>query len=208
MDIWELSIALCVGIGLSAACGFRVFVPLLVMSIAAKADYIALGSGFDWIGSTPALIAFSVATALEIAAYYVPWVDNLLDSIATPAAFVAGTIITSGMVSGQMNPMFQWSLGIIAGGGAALTTQAVTVATRAASTLTTGGLGNPVVSTAEAGGALIIAILAVVIPLITVLLFIMACIWFARWWMRRRAVQKKQVTIAPLNGVPPSGVAS
>jgi len=82
-------LSLAIGIGLSAACGFRVFVPFLVMSIAAQAGYLQLANGWEWIGSTPAIIAFAVAAILEIVAYYVPWLDNLLDTVATPAAVVA-----------------------------------------------------------------------------------------------------------------------
>src|SRR5262245_27801838 len=121
--------SICLGIGLSAACGFRVFVPLLVMSIASLSGHLTLASGFDWIGTYPALITFSVATALEIAAYYVPWFDNLLDSIATPAAIIAGTLITAAMV-GHLSPLWKWTLAIIAGGGAAGLVQGTTVFAR------------------------------------------------------------------------------
>src|SRR5438477_8925513 len=107
----ETVLSICVGIGLSAACGFRVFVPLLVMSIASLSGHLTLAQGFEWIGTYPALIAFSVATCLEIAGYYIPWVDNLLDSIATPAAIVAGTIATAAMVT-DVSPLMKWSLAI------------------------------------------------------------------------------------------------
>src|SRR5258705_403728 len=145
----ETLFGVCMGIGLAAACGFRVFVPLLVMSIASLSGHLTLAPSFQWIGSYPALIAFSVATALEIAAYYVPWLDHLLDTIATPAAIVAGTVVTASMISG-MSPFLQWTLAAIAGGGAAGLVQGATVLTRAASTATTGGLGNPLVATEAA----------------------------------------------------------
>src|SRR5438067_10477668 len=103
------------GIGLSAACGFRVFVPLLVMSVAAISGHLTLAPGFQWIGSYPALNAFSVATGLEVAGYYIPWLDNFLDSISTPAAIIAGTIITASMVTG-LSPFLKWTLASIAGG--------------------------------------------------------------------------------------------
>ena len=113
----ELFLSLCVGIGLSAACGFRIFVPLLAMSIAANSGHLKLVPSFEWVGSDTALITFAVATVLEIAAYYIPWLDNLLDTIATPAAVVAGTIVTASMVGG-MSPFLKWTLAVIAGGGA------------------------------------------------------------------------------------------
>ena len=81
--------------GLSAACGFRVFVPLLVMSLFAKNGHLNLSPGFSWIGTYPALIAFGTATGVEIAAYLIPGLDHLLDIITTPAAVIAGTLVTA-----------------------------------------------------------------------------------------------------------------
>src|SRR5262249_48211351 len=151
----ETLMSVCVGIGLSAACGFRVFVPLLAMSVAAHSGHLSLGHGFEWIGSNPALIAFSVATVVEIDGYYILWVDTL----ASPAAVVAGTVVTASAVA-DMSPFLKWSLAVIAGGGVAGVVQSGTVLTRAASTVTTGGLGNPVVATLELFGAIITSFLA------------------------------------------------
>lgn len=163
----EIVLSILVGIGLSAACGFRVFVPLLVMSIASMSGHLTLSPGFEWIGSYPALLAFAVATVLEIAGYYIPWVDHLLDVIAGPIAVVAGIIVMASSVAG-VSPFFRWSLAILAGGGIAATFQALTGLARATSTATTGGLGNPVVSTIEAGGATTLSVLALTIPVIAV----------------------------------------
>jgi hypothetical protein len=156
------------GIGLAAACGFRVFVPLLVLSIAARAGEMHLGHGFDWIASYPALVAFSVATGLEIAGYYIPWVDHLLDAIATPTAIVAGILVTAASL-GHASPFLQWTLAVVAGGGTAAVFQGLTATARSISTLTTGGLGNPVVSTAEAGGSALLSVLAVTVPVLAAL---------------------------------------
>lgn len=153
------------GIGLAAACGFRVFVPLLVLSLGSRAGMIDVGSGFAWIGTYPALIGFGVATLLEIAGYYIPWVDNLLDAIATPTAIVAGVVVTAAAV-GDVSPFLKWTLAVIAGGGAAATFQSLTATARQVSTLTTGGLANPVVSTLEAGGSAVLSVLAVALPLL------------------------------------------
>lgn len=179
----ETTLSLCIGIGLSAACGFRVFVPFLVMSIASFSGQLTLASGFQWIGSYPALIAFSVATALEIAGYYVPWVDHFLDSIATPAAVVAGTIITASFVT-DVSPFLKWTLAVIAGGGAASLVQASTVLLRGASTVSTGGLANPVFATAELGGSLITSMLSLVAPVLTILL-ILAAVAVVTWKLLR-----------------------
>src|SRR5882762_3056282 len=146
----DTALSICVGIGLSAACGFRVFVPFLILSIASLSGHATLATHFQWIGTYPALIAFSVATALEIGGYFIPWVDHLLDTIATPAAVVAGIIVMSSMLT-SMDPFLKWTLAVIAGGGIAGVVQSGTVLTRAASTSTTGGIANPIVATVELG---------------------------------------------------------
>ncbi len=167
----ETVLSLLVGIGLSAACGFRVFVPLLIVSISAMSGHLVLAPGFEWLGSLPALSAFSVATCLEIAGYYVPWVDHLLDSVSTPAAVVAGTVITASVVT-DVSPFLKWSLAAIAGGGAAGLIQGTTVLARGASTAGTGGLGNPLLATVELGGSIVTSILAIVAPVLLALLLI------------------------------------
>lgn len=158
--------AICLGVCLSAACGLRVFLPFLVVSVAAKFGLLELRDGWLWIGSWPALIAFSTATVIEITAYYIPWLDNALDSIATPAAGLAGMLVTVAVMPVDMSPLYSWCVAVIAGGGAALGVQLVTVGTRALSTASTGGAGNHLVSTGEAAGALAISISALFVPVI------------------------------------------
>src|SRR6266568_3692748 len=175
----ETLLSICLGIGLSAACGFRVFVPLLVMSIASLSGHLTLAHGFEWIGSYPALVTLSVATCVEVAGYYIPWVDNVLDSIATPAALIAGTVITAAMVA-DVSPFLKWTLAIIAGGGAAGLVQGTTVVVRGASTAGTGGLANPILATAELGGSLFTSILSVAMPWVVVLI-IGALLFLAGW---------------------------
>ena len=159
----ELLLSVCIGLGLSAACGFRIFVPLLVTSIAAHSGHLNLVPSFDWVGSPAALTAFSIPTALEVGAYYIPWLDNFLDTLATPASMVAGTIVTASMVT-DVSPFLKWSLAVVAGGGIAGTVQATTVLARGLSLTGTGGLANPLVATAELGGSVLTAIAAVLAP--------------------------------------------
>jgi uncharacterized protein DUF4126 len=165
----ETLLSILIGVGLSAACGFRVFVPLLVMSIAARAGDLSLGHGFSWIASTPALLAFAVATVLEICGYYIPWVDNLLDAVATPTAVVAGILVTASAVA-DVHPFLKWTLAILAGGGTAGVFQGVTAMARGLSSLGTGGLANPLLATAEAGGATLLSVLSITVPVLAVLL--------------------------------------
>lgn len=180
----ELALSILIGLGLSAACGYRVFVPFLVLSIAAMTGHVTLAQGFQWIGTPYALTAFAVATALEVVAYYVPWVDNLMDAAATPAAVVAGILITASVV-GDVSPFLRWSLAVIAGGGVAGAIQAATVVVRGTSSATTGGLGNPVVATGELGGSIVTSILAVLVPIAAVLLVVLLLVLIIRFARRR-----------------------
>ena len=153
------------GVGLAAACGFRVFLPVLVMGLAARAGFLELTEGFEWMAGTPALLTVAVAMVFEVGAYYVPWLDNLLDTVAMPAAVTAGTVVAAANVE-TATPLLSWSVAAVTGGGAAAVVQAGTTLLRGASTLATAGLGNPVVSTAENGGALGLSLLALTVPVL------------------------------------------
>ena len=180
----ETVLCICLGIGLSAACGFRVFVPLLALSVAAHAGHVQLATGFQWIATDAALIAFGVATVLEIGAYYVPWVDHALDVIAAPVAVVAGVLVTASLVS-DMSPLLKWTLAVIAGGGAAGMVQGGTMLLRGASSVTTAGFGNPVVATAELAMAAVISILSLLAPVFIAVVVLLALVWIARkLWLR------------------------
>jgi uncharacterized membrane protein YqaE (UPF0057 family) len=176
MDPMETILAVITGIGLSAACGFRIFVPLLALSIATKYDYLALAPGFEWIGGYYAMIAFASATILEIIAYYIPWLDNMMDTIASPVSILAGTIATASVIT-DMPPSLKWMVAIIAGGGVAGLLQGATTALRAKSSLFTGGIGNPAVSTLELAGSVITAILAIILPVLGFILVIIFAVY-------------------------------
>ena len=162
---FNFALPVALGIGLAAATGFRVFLPLLIMSIAANAGYLPLSDGFSWLSTSGALIMLIVAALVEIVAYYIPGVDNLLDSLATPGAIVAGIAVSAAVMT-DMPPMVKWTLAIIAGGGTAALTQGATAVIRAHSSIFTAGLGNPVVATVEFLGALLVSLLALLAPFI------------------------------------------
>jgi len=184
----ETILSLILGVGLSAACGFRVFVPPLIISIAALSGHLELSPGFDWVASYPALIALATATVLEILCYYMPVVDNFMDTVATPAAIVAGAATTASMVA-DTSPMLTWAIAVIAGGAAAATVQATTVALRGASTLSTGGLANPLVSSIELGGAVATSVLALIAPILTLILIFLLIIAVRKFYLSRKAHQ-------------------
>jgi hypothetical protein len=164
-------LSLAIGLGLAAACGFRVFVPLLMASVAARVGHLPLAAGFGWLASLPALIALATATVLEVGAYYIPWLDHALDTIATPTAVLAGILASASVVT-QLPPILKWSAAIIGGGGAAGLIQGASVLFRLKSSVLTGGLGNPVVSTAELVGAIGTALLALVWPLVCLVIVV------------------------------------
>lgn len=175
MDSLEILYSIFLGIGLAAAVGFRVFLPLLVLSLAGYLDYIPLNENWMWVGSLTSVITWSVATLMEIFGYYIPWVDNLLDTIAVPLAAVAGTAVMMATVS-DLNPIITWSLAIIAGGGTAAAIKGNTSAIRLTSSATTGGIANPVVATAETGTSVLMSLVSIILaPLAFVLVL---CIFY------------------------------
>src|SRR5690606_25526534 len=148
----ETIISICLGIGLAASVGFRVFLPLFVFSLASYFEVWELNASWLWIGSLTAVITFAVATLIEILAYYIPFVDNLLDTIAIPLATIAGTAVMVSTVA-DLNPVISWALAIIAGGGTAAAIKSTATASRATSTISTAGFGNPLISTVETGAS-------------------------------------------------------
>jgi hypothetical protein len=156
-----------VGLGLAAAAGFRIFIPLLALGIGAASGKLPLAAGFEWVGSTPALIAFGTAAVLEVLGYFIPYVDHLLDVVATPAAVGAGMLATAALAT-ELPPLLKWSAVIIGGGGLAGLVQGATALLRLKSTALTGGVGNPAVATFELFGSVTMIIVAVVLPLLAV----------------------------------------
>jgi hypothetical protein len=161
----EIIIAFCIGITLSAACGFRIFVPPLIMSVGAIYFDLPLSNQFAWVATYPAMIAFGIATFIEILAYYIPDVDNLLDKVEIPTALAVGTLLTAATL-GDVNPILQWTVAIIAGGGAAGMTEGLTSVTRLTSTTVTAGMGNSFLSTTEALSSFVLSILALSVPIL------------------------------------------
>jgi hypothetical protein len=188
MDLQSV-LGLAAGVALAAACGFRVFVPLLVASLALHAGALHVSPGFAWIGSTPALCSFAAATVLEIGGYFLPGVDHFLDLVATPAAVVAGALLAASFIT-DMEPWMRWSLGLVAGGGAAALVQSGTVLVRGLSGITTFGLANPLVAMGELAGATTLSILAVLAPIAAVAIFVTVAWLVWRSIVRRRNSQE------------------
>ncbi len=161
----ETILSIFLGIGLAASVGFRVFVPLFALSLASYFGIWELNESWQWVGSLAAVVTLGVATIVEVFAYYIPFLDNLLDSVAIPLAAVAGTAVMVSTVA-DLSPVITWSLAIIAGGGTATAIAGSSAATRLTSTSTTGGLGNPIVSTLETGTAFTLSAFSIFVPII------------------------------------------
>ena len=183
MSNLDLPISIVLGVALAAATGFRIFLPMLIVSIAAYTGQLPLDNSFAWLATPSAVATLTVATVAEILAYYVPALDNLLDALAGPAALVAGIVVSAAVMT-DVPPLVKWTAAVVAGGGVAGLTQGVTTLVRAKSSLLTGGIGNVVISTAELGGALLVSLLALAAPLVAlgvVILFL----WFVMRLIRR-----------------------
>lgn len=179
----EILLNVLIGIGLAATCGFRIFVPLLIMGIANVSGYLNLTDGFAWIASYPALIVFSVATVLEVIAYFFPYVDNLLNAISTPASVIAGIMVTAAVMT-DVSPILQWTMAIIAGGGAATTTSMISNGTHHASTVVSAGITNPIISAVESIISVIIPILTIALPLLAFVLLVLFVVFIYQLMMK------------------------
>ncbi|MBD1870657.1 DUF4126 domain-containing protein [Cyanobacteria bacterium FACHB-471] len=182
------------GISLSVAAGFRVFVPLLVLSGASVVAHLNLPTDFDRLETPQALAVFAIACVLEITGYYVPWLDHLLDIVSTPAAVITGTVVAASLTP-DINPVAQWTLALIAGGGAAGLTKGVMNLFRLTSTAASGGLTNPILATIELVLAVTLSVLAVTVPLVAgALLLILLIFGTQRLWVFLAALRSPQIT--------------
>ena len=184
----DILMGLALGLGLSASCGFRVFIPMLIASVAANAGWLHLADNFAWLGSLPAILCFGTAAVAEVLAYYIPVIDNLLDTIATPAAVIAGTVLSASTFV-HLDPSWQWVLGIIVGGGSAGIIQAGTVLSRAGSTKMTVGTGNHALATGEILAATSVPILTMLFPVVmalTVIVLITVMLYVSIRMLRKK----------------------
>lgn len=183
----ETILSIFLGIGLASASGFRVFLPLFALSLASYFGIWELNENWLWIGSIPALITLGIATVSEIFGYYIPFIDNLLDTIATPLAAIAGTVVMASTLV-DISPMMTWTLALIAGGGTASAMQGMTTVTRLASSVKTAGIGNPVVSTAETGTAIGMSALSIFLPVVAIVVVVI--LFLLIYWVYRRFKRK------------------
>ena len=188
-DILPYILSSFIGIGLAAASGFRVFLPLFAVSLASYLGWIPTNDNFQWLSGLPTLIVTGVATLVEILAYYIPVVDNFLDTVTVPLATVAGSVLFASQFI-ELGTFPQWALAIIAGGGTAATIAAGFAGARAASTATTAGIGNNVIATTETAGAGLMSVLSIFLPVVAFILalalLILVIIFGRKIWRKIR----------------------
>lgn len=190
MEYFEIIISIFLGIGLAAAVGFRVFLPLLILSLAGYCEVIPLNESWEWVGSIAAVITMGVATVIEIFGYYIPWLDNLLDAIALPLATLAGTAVMVATVT-DLSPVVTWALAIIAGGGTAAAIKGNASAARLTSTASTAGVANPVITTVETAIAVLMSFASIFIPILA-FIFVLALFFLIFWFYKK--LRKKRLS--------------
>lgn len=182
---FDTLLSIFLGIGLAASVGFRVFLPLFALSLAAYFNVWELNENWEWIGSLTALITLGVATLVEIFAYFIPWLDNVLDSVAVPMAAIAGTAVMVSTVA-DLEPLVTWTLAIIAGGGTATAIKSTAAAGRITSSTTTGGLANPVIGLVETGTATAMTVISIFMPFLAAVLVVIILFFIFRIYRRLR----------------------
>lgn len=160
----SIGLSIVTGVALAAAAGFRAFVPLLAAGLAIHFGIVEPAAGFAWLGEPVALTALSVATLLEIAAYWIPGLDHALDVTAAPLAIGAGVVVAASVMT-DLPDWLRWLAAIVAGGAATTAAYTLTSLGRAKSSALTGGIANPVYATGELIGAVLLAAVALLLPL-------------------------------------------
>lgn len=182
----ELLAAVCIGLGLSAAGGLRVFVPLLIAGVAQRLDLVHLAPALAWTSSWTALAVLGALSIAEGVGYCVPIVDHALDAVSAPAGWLAGALLSIGLVAPELHStlasgdhvsgligqtLYATGLGAAAASGAAAAgiAQVTSAGGRVISTATTGGIANPFYAAVESILAMVASVLAILTPIVLAL---------------------------------------
>ncbi len=179
----ELLLSILIGVSLSATSGFRLFIPLLVLSGFSLLGWIELSPGFAWLGTYHSFAALLIAAVLETAAYFFPYIDNLLGAAATPVKTIAGILIAASVMV-EMPAMLTWTLAIILGGGSAFGGSLISNTAHAGSTVATGGSANPLLSIFESIIAFVLSVLSILAPIIAIMVLALLALIVVRVYRR------------------------
>ncbi len=173
MSLIAFVASLILGVSLAAACGLRAFLPLFVAGMAARLGFVDLGEAFQWLCATPCLLALGVGVVVELLADKVPFLNHLLDLIATPVRTGAGMLV----VAATLVDVPTWIvalLALIVGGGIALTVHLARAGMRVTSTAASAGAATPAVSLLEDVVAAVVAVCSVVFWLFAIVVAVAA----------------------------------
>lgn len=185
------------GAGLAAAAGLNAYIPLLVMGLAARFDWIGLPSGWTWLSNEWVLVIIGLLLVVEVVADKVPAVDSVNDWIQTVVRPASGGIVFAGGIGTETvaveDPGSFFSSGawvpIVIGIVLALVVHLAKMAVRPIANLGTAGVAAPVLSTAEDGASLLMVVFALVAPilvLIGLVLMVLGFVLLVRAMRRRR----------------------
>jgi uncharacterized membrane protein len=191
MSTAHIILGLLLGLGLSASTGLNTFLPLLLLSAAARFDFVELGAKFEWLTSDAAIITLIVACIVELIADKIPAVDHFLDTAGTFVRPVAGAVASASVLTG-VDPMVAAILGIIVGAPTSLGMHTLKAGTRVASSAVTFGCANPILSIVEDILSFSLAVIAIFIPLLVP--FALALLVFVLWRVMKRM---RRSTAAP-----------
>lgn len=136
------------GVSLAASCGLRAFLPLFVLGAGARLGLVDLGDAFQWLAHTPALLALGIGVILELLADKIPFVNHVLDWLATPLRALAGMLVLAAAIV-DLPTWVVALLAIIIGGGVALAVSVTKSGIRKTSSAVTAGASTPVHSFVE-----------------------------------------------------------
>ena len=172
------------GTGLAAAAGLNAYIPLLLMGVVARFDWIQLPVGWTWLENEWILVIFGVLFVIEIIADKVPAVDSINDWIQTVIRPASGGIVFSGGIGTSTvavdDPTTFFSSGawipVVIGIVLALLMSLAKTAIRPVANVLTGGLAAPALSTAEDGASIALSIFAIVAPILVIVMLIVMAI--------------------------------
>lgn len=199
LQVWVLPALL--GLGLAAATGLRVFLPLLLLALAVKFELfgIRLNPEMEWLVADAAVAALGVASLVEVLADKIPVVDNLLQAVGLVIRPIAA-VVAAGSVFWAVDPLTAAVAGLIVGAPAALAFAGASGGARATSTATTGGIANPVLSLIEDLAVGVLVISALVAPLLVPLVVLVALWLVVSLFLRARRRRRAQRAAAVAHG--------
>lgn len=158
-DLSVMVINILLGLALATATGFRIFLPMFLLSFTSHIGWVTLPQKLSWLEGETALFVLGVAMLIELVSYFIPGVDNIMDIIDTPIAVIVGFLVVFSVI--EVNSMMEWILAVVIGGIVPAVIKACKATIRGGVTLLMGGLGNGLFSIVEALASILIVVISV-----------------------------------------------